>query len=70
MKQIIDLTYTIQNGMLTYPTHYHPFTEIVQLGRHGVENRESRKVPNETNGRIIKNITGPYGKALTSPLFR
>lgn len=45
MKQtIIDLSYPIHEGMLTYPVHWHPVIEIAQLARHGVENRETRKV--------------------------
>jgi len=30
--------------MCTFPVPWHPFVEITQLGRHGVENRETRKV--------------------------
>jgi arylformamidase len=30
--------------MTTYPTPWHPVVEITQLGRHGIENRESRKL--------------------------
>jgi kynurenine formamidase len=44
MSRKVDLTYLLHNGMMTYPTHYHPFTEIVQLGRFGIEERESRRV--------------------------
>lgn len=43
-QRIIDLTLTIAEGMQTFPTHWHPFVEITQLGRHGIENRETRKV--------------------------
>ena len=43
-KKIIDLTMEINEGMQTFPTHWHPFVEITQLGRHGIENRETRKV--------------------------
>jgi len=42
--RIIDLTMPIQEGMQTFPTLWHPFVEITQLGRHGLENRETRKV--------------------------
>jgi arylformamidase len=42
--RITDLTLTIAEGMQTFPTHWHPFVEITQLGRHGIENRETRKV--------------------------
>lgn len=41
---IVDLTYTIEEGMTTYPSLYHPVVEISQLGRLGIEGRESRKV--------------------------
>jgi arylformamidase len=42
--QIIDLTMPLKEGMQTFPTHYHPLVEITQLGRHGIENRETRKL--------------------------
>lgn len=42
--RIIDLTMYIEEGMQTFPTHWHPFVEITQLGRHGLENRETRKL--------------------------
>jgi len=41
---IVDLTMMIEEGMQTFLSHWHPFVEITQLGRHGIENRESRKV--------------------------
>ena len=43
-KKIIDLTMSLKEGMQTFPTHWHPFVEITQLGRHGIENRETRKL--------------------------
>jgi arylformamidase len=43
-RRIIDLTHPIHEGMTTYPTPWHPVVEITQLGRHGIENRESRKL--------------------------
>ena len=43
-KKIIDLTMCLEEGMQTFPTHWHPFVEITQLGRHGIENRETRKL--------------------------
>jgi kynurenine formamidase len=43
-RQIIDLTFPIHEGMTTFPTHWHPFVEISMLGRHGLENRETRKL--------------------------
>ncbi|MBF0342236.1 MAG: cyclase family protein [Magnetococcales bacterium] len=42
--RIIDLTLTIEEGMQTFPTPWHPYVEITQLGRHGIENRETRKL--------------------------
>ena len=42
--RIVDLTLTIHEGMQTFPTHWHPFVEITQLGRHGIEDRETRKL--------------------------
>jgi kynurenine formamidase len=42
--RIIDLTFTLAEGMTTFPVHWHPFVEITQLGRHGIENRETRKI--------------------------
>ena len=43
-KRIVDLTMPIHEGMQTFPAHWHPFVEITQLGRHGIENRETRKI--------------------------
>lgn len=43
-REIIDHTLPIHEGMQTFPTHWHPFVEITQLGRHGIENRETRKI--------------------------
>ena len=42
--RIIDLSYSIHEGMTTFPAHWHPILEITQLGRHGIENRETRKI--------------------------
>jgi len=42
--QIVDLSMPIKEGMQTFPKHWHPFVEITQLGRHGIENRETRKL--------------------------
>lgn len=42
--RIIDLSLPIYEGMTTFPTHWHPLVEITQLGRHGIENRETRKL--------------------------
>lgn len=43
-RRIVDLTYPIHEGMTTFPSMNHPFVEITQLGRHGIENRETRKL--------------------------
>lgn len=43
-RRIVDLTFPIHEGMTTFPSHYHPVVEITLLGRHGIENRETRKV--------------------------
>lgn len=43
-SRIIDLTFPIHEGMLTFPAPHHPFVEITQLARHGVENRETRRI--------------------------
>lgn len=43
-RRIIDLSLTIREGMTTFPVHWHPFVEISQLGRVGIEGRETRKL--------------------------
>lgn len=43
-KRFVDLTMPIHEGMQTFPSHWHPFVEVTQLGRHGIENRETRKI--------------------------
>lgn len=43
-NKIVDLTMPIHEGMQTFPAHWHPVVEITQLGRHGIENRETRKL--------------------------
>lgn len=43
-RRITDLSLTIEEGMQTFPCHWHPFVEITQLGRHGIEDRETRKI--------------------------
>lgn len=43
MREIIDLTYNIKEGMTTFGAPWHPPVEITQLGRHGFEGRETRK---------------------------
>ena len=42
MSRIVDLTMTIQEGMVTYPGH--PHVEITQLARFGYEGKETRKL--------------------------
>jgi arylformamidase len=44
MKRLVDLSYLLHDGMTTYPVHWSPPFEITQLGRHGIEGRESRKI--------------------------
>jgi len=34
----------LEEGMQTFPSHWHPFVEITKLGRHGIEDRETRKL--------------------------
>jgi arylformamidase len=41
---IHDLTIPIHEGMTTYPRPWHPYVEVSQLGRHGIEGRETRKL--------------------------
>jgi len=43
-RRIVDLTMTLEEGMQTFWGYWHPFVEITQLGRHGIENRETRKL--------------------------
>jgi arylformamidase len=42
--KIIDLSLTLHEGMMTFPSHWHPVVEISILGRHGIEGRETRKL--------------------------
>ena len=43
-RRFIDLTMTIEEGMQTFAAHWHPIVKIKQLGRHEIENRETRKI--------------------------
>lgn len=43
-RKIIDISFALHDGMTTYPVHWHPFVEITQLGRFGIEDRETRKI--------------------------
>jgi len=42
--RIIDLTLTICNNMLTFPSYWHPQVEVSLMGRHEREGRETRKL--------------------------
>lgn len=42
--KIIDLSLSLHEGMMTFPSHWHPVVEISILGRHGIEGRETRKL--------------------------
>jgi len=44
MNEIIDLTYDLEEGMITFNAPWHPPFSITQLGRHDFEGRETRKV--------------------------
>lgn len=44
MSNLIDLTFPIRKAMQTFNSHWHSVVEITQLGRHGIENRETRKI--------------------------
>ena len=44
MNEFIDLTYPIEEGMLTFHAHWHPKVSIEQLGKIEIEGRESRKI--------------------------
>ena len=43
-KKIIDLSMILEEGMISFPQPWHPIVEIVQLGRHEIEGRETRKI--------------------------
>ena len=43
-RRVIDLSFPIHEGMTTFPTHWHPMVEVSILGRHGIEERETRKI--------------------------
>jgi len=44
MEKIIDLTYDISEGMTTFNAPWHPLVSIKQMGRIGMEGRETRKI--------------------------
>jgi kynurenine formamidase len=43
-RRIVDLTLPLHDGMPTYPLPWHPNFEVVQLARHGIERRETRRL--------------------------
>lgn len=43
-KKYIDLTFPIHKKMLTFPSHWHPRVEIIKMGQHKTEGRETRKI--------------------------
>lgn len=44
MRRFVDLSHMLHDGMTTYPVAWSPPFEVTQLGRHGIEGRESRKI--------------------------
>ena len=49
MTKFIDLSMEFHEGMQTFSAPWHPFYEITQLGRHGIENRETKKIVMSTH---------------------
>ncbi|MDH4187790.1 MAG: cyclase family protein [Nitrospira sp.] len=43
-RRIVDLTLPIQEEMPTFPGGWHPAVQVTLLGRHEVENRETRRL--------------------------
>ena len=43
-QRIVDLTHPIHEGMTTFPVAWHPYVEVSLLARHGIEERETRKL--------------------------
>ena len=43
-SRVIDLSFPVHEGMTTFPTRSHPVVEVTILARHGIENRETRKL--------------------------
>ena len=58
MKEIIDLSYPIHEGMTSFASHWHPMVEINVVGRYGHEGRATRKVTFGTH-------TGTHSDAAT-----
>lgn len=44
LTEIIDLSYEINEGMITFSANWHPLVSIKQLGRIDVEGRETREI--------------------------
>ena len=44
MKEIVDLTFVLEEGMTSFQATWHIPFELTQLGRHEVEGRETRKI--------------------------
>lgn len=44
INTLIDLSYPVEEGMTTFNAPWHPIVSIEQLGRHGFEGRETRRV--------------------------
>jgi len=42
--KVLDLTHPLEEGMLTFEASWHPRVSVQQLGRIGLEGRESRKL--------------------------
>ncbi len=43
-KKFVDLTFAVHEGMLTFPSYWHPAVKITQLGHLATEGRETRKI--------------------------
>lgn len=44
MDKIVDLTYLVEEGMTTFNAPWHPLVSIKQMGRIGIEGRETRRI--------------------------
>src|SRR3989338_5300977 len=44
MKDMIDLTYDIEESMSVFNAYWHPKIQITQMGKHDSEGRETRKL--------------------------
>jgi len=43
-RRIVDLTLTISEQTVVFPSHWHPKVEVTVLGRHASEGRETRRI--------------------------